>query len=210
MRLGAGADTVSIGIRAIMIYLLDNPPVYKRLRKEVDDFYVNIPSGEITYQQCLSLPYLQAVVKESGRMYPSIVYQIPRYVPAEGIKIAGYNIPPGTAAGMSAMAMNRSKEIFGGDANTFRPERWLENETRAKQMEAFLATVYSITILLIQFGYGSRTCIGKNIALVEMNKYIAQLIRHFDFEFVNKERPYFIKSMWFALQKEMYVRFTQR
>jgi hypothetical protein len=43
-----------------------------------------------------------------------------------------------------------------------------------------------------------------------MNKYIAQLIRHFDFEFVNKERPYFIKSMWFALQKEMYVRFTQR
>jgi cytochrome P450 len=150
MRLGAGADTVSIGIRAIIIYLLDNPTVYKQLQKEVDDFYKNnISSGEITYQQCLSLPYLQAVVKESGRMYPSIVYQIPRYVPAEGIKITGYDIPPGTAAGISAMAMNRSKEIFGSDANRFRPERWLKNELRAKQMDALLSTVYSILILLM-------------------------------------------------------------
>src|SRR5579862_3035540 len=86
--LGAGADTVSIGIRALMIFLMQNPETYKRLQKEVDDFYdKNITEGEITYQQCLSLPYLQAVVKEGGRMYPSIVYQIPRYVPPEGINI---------------------------------------------------------------------------------------------------------------------------
>ena len=140
--LGAGADTVSIGIRAIMIYLIQNPETYKRLQKEVDNFYdKNITIGEITYQQCLSLPFLQAVIKESGRMYPSIVYQIPRYVPPEGINIAGYNIPPGTPAGISALSMNRDKKIFGQDANTFRPERWLEDDAKAKYMDSLLATV---------------------------------------------------------------------
>jgi cytochrome P450 len=74
-------------------------------------------------------------------MYPSIIYQIPRYVPAEGINIAGYDIPPGTAAGISALSYNRSKEIFGQDSNTFRPERWMEDEARAKQMDSLLATV---------------------------------------------------------------------
>ena len=43
-----------------------------------------------------------------------------------------------------------------------------------------------------------------------MNKYIAQLIRHFDFEFVNKEKPYYIYSFWFALQKDMFIRFSDR
>jgi cytochrome P450 len=126
-----------------MIYLIQNPTTYKRLQKEVDTFYdKNLTNGtEISYNQCLTLPFLQAVIKESGRMYPSIIYQIPRYVPAEGINIAGYDIPPGTAAGISALSYNRSKAIFGEDSNTFRPERWLEDETRAKQMDALLGTV---------------------------------------------------------------------
>jgi cytochrome P450 len=40
--LGAGADTVSVGIRAIMDYLMKSPRTYKRLQKEVDDFYETI------------------------------------------------------------------------------------------------------------------------------------------------------------------------
>jgi len=44
-------------------------------KKEGDDFYHdNIIAGEITYQQRLSLPYLQAIIKESTRLYPSILY----------------------------------------------------------------------------------------------------------------------------------------
>jgi cytochrome P450 len=74
-------------------------------------------------------------------MYPSIVYQIPREVPAEGINIAGFDIPPGTPAGISALSFNRSKKIFGEDANEFRPGRWFQ--PNAKEMDALLATVYS-------------------------------------------------------------------
>jgi len=141
--LDGGADTVSVGIRAITCYLIQSPETYKRLQKEVVHFYDNnIIAGEITYQQCLSLPYLQTVIKESTRLYSSIVYQIPRYVlPPEGIHIAGYEIPPGTAAGISALAINCCKKMFGEDANVYGPERWLEDERKARYMDSLLATV---------------------------------------------------------------------
>jgi cytochrome P450 len=134
---------VSIGIRAVMDCLMRHPDVYDRLQKEVDEFYEkSVPKGsEISYQECLTLPYLQAVVKEAGRVFPSIMYQLPRIVPAEGITIAGYALPPGTNAGISARSMNRDKKIFGEDANEFRPERWLEDESRARYMDSLLATV---------------------------------------------------------------------
>jgi len=43
-----------------------------------------------------------------------------------------------------------------------------------------------------------------------MNKYVAQCIRHFDFEFATKEHPYVVKSMWFAMQLDMFVKFSDR
>lgn len=41
---------------------------------------------------------------------------------------------------------------------------------------------------------GSRSCIGRNLALVEVHKYIAQFFRHFDAEIVNKDNPWVTKS----------------
>jgi hypothetical protein len=41
---------------------------------------------------------------------------------------------------------------------------------------------------------GSRSCIGRNLALVEVHKYIAQFFRHFDAEIVNKDHPWVTKS----------------
>ena len=38
-----------------------------------------------------------------------------------------------------------------------------------------------------QFGAGSRTCIGKNISLIELNKLVPELYRHFKFELEEDE-----------------------
>lgn len=140
---GAGADTTSIGIRAILYQLISHPETYRRIREEIDIFYEReiIDGSEITYKQCQTLPYLQAVIKEACRLHPSIVYQIPRYSPAEGINIDGHIIPPGWPVGISALSMNRSRDIFGEDANEFNPERWLEDDKRARYMDSLLATV---------------------------------------------------------------------
>lgn len=57
---------------------------------------------------------------------------------------------------------------------------------------------------------GSRSCVGKNIALVEVHKYIAQFFRHFDGEVVNKEQPWKTKSQWFSIQKDFWITLKER
>jgi cytochrome P450 len=87
---------------------------------------------------------LQAVIKEVERLHPSIVYQLPRYAPPEGLTIDGHFIPPKQIVGISPITMNRSKAIYGEDANEFNPETWLVNNPKVRYMDGRLATVQSM------------------------------------------------------------------
>lgn len=99
----------------------------------------------------------QAVIKEAMRIHPGVGFPLERFVPPEGAVICGTHLPGGTNICMSAPTVHYDKAIFGADAHEFRPERWLETTPdQLKSMDrAFLA-----------FGYGARTCIGKNISIV--------------------------------------------
>lgn len=63
-------------------------------------------------------------------------------MPAEGATICGVRFEAGTVVGMNAWVVHRDKEVFGNDAEEWRPERWLgvDGEKR-KRMEAGLLTV---------------------------------------------------------------------
>ncbi|KAI1609118.1 cytochrome P450 [Exophiala viscosa] len=155
---GAGADTTSIAMRACVHAICLRPQVYRRLQAEIDDYYVanDLKSG-ITYHQTQSLPYLVAVCKEAMRLLPSIVFQLLRHVPAEGMYVGKHYIPGGSEVGISPMAQNRDQDIWGPDADDFRPERWLESEERTRFLDSYNMTFG---------GNGPRMCVGKNIALV--------------------------------------------
>ncbi|RKL07790.1 hypothetical protein BFJ70_g16867 [Fusarium oxysporum] len=205
--LGAGADTTTIGILACMGTLLTHPEAKQRLVKEIDDAYMTLGlegDREISFKEAEKLPYLSAIVCESTRLHPSIQYQLPRNVPAEGVQIGPHFVPRGSVCGVSPMSMNRSQEIFGKDADEFRPERWIaespEDEERIKRERS----------LLVTFGMGSRSCVGKNLATVEIYKYIAQFFRHFDADVVDKNKPWKCKTQWFAFQRNFNVRLTRR
>jgi cytochrome P450 len=65
-------------------------------------------------------------------------------------------------------------------------------------------------IYWIQFGFGARTCIGRNLALVEINNFVAEFCRRYEASFVNKEDPYQVFSQWFSFQDNMLVYLTPR
>lgn len=52
---------------------------------------------------------------------------------------------------------------------------------------------------------GSRSCIGRNLATVELYKYTAAFVRHFDASIVDTERPWVTKSQWFSYQKDFWI-----
>ncbi len=66
------------------------------------------------------------VIKEALRLHPPICFPLERVVPPEGVSLCGHEIPGGTIVGVMAPVMNQNTDIFGPDAETFRPERWLE------------------------------------------------------------------------------------
>lgn len=83
-------------------------------------------SGNVTFDECQQLPYLQAVIKEAMRLHPGIGFPLERYVPSEGANLGGYSLAPGTIVGVNPHVIHRNKAVYGEDADAFRPERWIE------------------------------------------------------------------------------------
>lgn len=221
--LGAGADTTAISILAVLGNILQNPDAFQRLRKELDDAHERLNVLSLPFRELDKLPYLSAVVRESVRLHPSITYQLPRIPPPGGMDICGYHVPSSVSCGISPAAMNRSTSLFGEDAYQWIPERWLpindtaEEAKRLRIMEQNLTTVSPLSLnvpcenrtfptdTMIKFGMGSRSCVGRNLALVEVYKYVATLVRHFDARIINRDRPWVTKSQWFSFQRDFWV-----
>lgn len=74
-------------------------------------------------------------------IHPAVGLLLERVVPPGGANIAGLWLPEGTVIGMNPWVAARDRTVYGDDADTFRPERWLQaNERQLKMMERnFLA-----------------------------------------------------------------------
>ncbi|ETS80078.1 hypothetical protein PFICI_07607 [Pestalotiopsis fici W106-1] len=201
---GAGADTTSIGIRSVLAQLILHPEDYRRVQNEVDEAARAHNMENMPYTVLDKLPFLNACIKEALRLHPSILWQLPREAPAAGINIAGHFIPSSATISMSPIAQNRDAETFDSDANDWNPHRWLPTETNPD------ASIKEMDRYNVTFGYGSRTCVGRNLALVEINHFVAEFCQRYDAEFINKEKPFKIISQWFSYQDDMFVRLKLR
>ncbi|GIZ48492.1 hypothetical protein CKM354_001155000 [Cercospora kikuchii] len=174
----AGSDTTAITLSCIIYSLLWNPACAQELRNEIDTFArEGRISNPVTFKEAQNMPYLQAVIKEALRIHPATGQILARIVPASGAELCGYHVPAGTCVGINAWALHRDTSIWGPDADTFRPERWLEEGASVLERS------------FMPFGLGSRTCIGKNISLLEVAKVIPQIYRNFEIHHVNPGNP---------------------
>jgi len=205
--LGAGADTTAVAILAVLGQLLTDREVFARTRAELDVAHAELDYSTILpYRELEKLQYLSAVIRESMRLHPSITYQLPRVPPAQGVTIGSYHMPSSVACGISPAAMNRSRTLFGEDSHEFIPDRWIAADDSPEEQKRLRAMEQSLTT----FGMGSRSCVGRNLAIVEVHKYIAAFVRNFDAEIVNKSQPWVTKSQWFSFQKDFWVRLKPR
>lgn len=202
----AGSETTAISLAAVFYYLLKNRPCYVRLMEEMDEaihtgMVENRPNGLVTWTESQKLPYLDACIKEAFRLHPAAGLPLERVVPADGMEICGQLIPGGTIVGCSAWVIHRRPEIFGEDVETYRPERWLEaNEESKKSMEG----------CMIQFGMGARTCIGKNISLLEIYKLVPSFLRRFEVDLANPNKEWRLHNAWFVKQLDFNTTFRPR
>lgn len=171
----AGSDTTAITLRAIFYYLLKDPSKTEKLLEELSSQTSNgrfaRDSALVRWEAVRDLPYLSAVINEALRCHPAVGLTLERVVPPQGATVAGHSFRGGTIVGCSAWVLHRDEALFGPRAEEFRPDRWVDAtpEQQARMKNA-----------LFSFGAGARTCIGKNVSLLEMYKLVPAVLRTFE------------------------------
>lgn len=188
----AGSDTTATAIRTTMLYLITSPACYSKLAKEVRNAArLGTISSPITNREAGDLHYLQAVIKEGLRVFPPVTGLMSTIVPKGGDFMHGKSIPEGTDIGWTAFGVLRSKAVYGPDADVFRPERWLEaGDDQLKTMMAQWELV---------FKYGKWQCLGKTVALMELNKVFVEVsyCKNFQSRRQREERKQWL-TLWTA------------
>ncbi|KAF1934828.1 cytochrome P450 [Clathrospora elynae] len=199
----AGSDTSATTIRAVMLYLIKNPSMYSKIQAEIDQgILTGAISSPIKDSEARNMPYLQAAIKEGLRILPPAPNGMFKQVPPQGDVISGTFIPGGTQIGSCALGIHHSKKIFGPDADSFRPERWLEADAaRVAEM--------TNTVDLV-FHYGKYQCLGKNVAWMEFNKVFVELLRVFDFALVQPDKEVKISNGGLWVVEDFWVKVTRR
>ena len=124
-----------------------------------------------------SLPYIAAVFNESLRMYPPVPVELKEST-AESTFPDGTRLPKGSVVLWVTWAMGRSKNIWGDDADEFRPERWLIAEGKGEPLSMKTMSAFAFPV----FNGGPRACLGKRMAELLAVHVIANLIWKYDFE----------------------------
>jgi len=109
------------------------------------------------------------VIQEVLRLYPPAAF-VSREA-YEDIQIGNLDVPKGVCLWTLIPTLHRDPEIWGADANEFKPERFSEGVSKAcKYPQAY-----------VPFGLGTRLCLGKNFAMVELKVVLALIISRFSF-----------------------------
>jgi len=186
----AGTDTTTAAMTHILQLLAENPHIQDQLRQEIHE---NMTNDDIPYDTLIDLPLLDAVCRETLRLYPpvSFVFRetfedsvIPLSRPATGVNgklIFEIPVTKGTGIIVGIRASNRNKEIWGEDAHEWKPERWL-SPLPATVTDARIPGVYSN---LMTFFGGGRSCIGFKFSQLEMKVVLSMLLHSFRFSLPN-------------------------
>lgn len=158
----AGHETTANTLTWAWYLLSQHPQVEAALHTELDA----VLSGRApTFEDLPHLPFTEAVVKETLRLYPAAY--ITSREPQEDVRIGEYHIPKGYSVLVSPYITHRDPRWFDAPEQ-FMPERWLGDlEKRLPKFAYF------------PFGGGPRICIGNAFALMEARLILATIAQRF-------------------------------
>ncbi|KAF8633081.1 hypothetical protein AX15_001529 [Amanita polypyramis BW_CC] len=189
----AAVDTTTTALSRILQLLALHPEVQDKLRQELRE--ARQKHGDLSYDELTSLPYMDAISRETLRLYPPVPTMhraakkdmiLPLSTPVKGLD--GHDmheifVPSGTLVLVSAFNSNRNPEIWGLDAHEWKPERWL-SPLPSSVTGAHIPGIYSH---LMTFFGGSRACIGFKFSQLEMKVVLSLLVDTFEFKPSDKE-----------------------
>ncbi|KAJ3696172.1 hypothetical protein LUZ60_001549 [Juncus effusus] len=169
--LQTGSDSSVCTIEWAMSNLLNNPRVLGKLTNEIIN---GVGNSRLLQESDLdNLPYLQCVIMETLRLYPTAPLLVP-HESREDVSIEGYKIPRGTMLLVNVYLIHRDPELFEA-SEEFKPDRF-EEETNEKMKQ-----------LMFPFGMGRRKCPGEGFAMSTVAVILGTLIQCFEWKRIEGE-----------------------
>ncbi|KAF8908659.1 cytochrome P450 [Gymnopilus junonius] len=205
----AATDTTSSALSRILFILSKHQDAQEKLRREIQESRKE-QNGDLTYDQLVNLPYLDAVCRETLRLYAPVSTMsrttrqdiiLPLSKPITGLdgrEMHDIFVPNNTNIIIGILASNRNPDIWGPDSLEWKPERWLEPLPK-KVDEAHIPGVYSH---LMTFLGGGRACIGFKFSQLEMKVVLSLLVESFRFSPSVKEISWQMNAIATPILKE--------
>jgi len=159
----------------------------KKIQDKLRDEVSKLSTDNPTMEELNSLPYLDAVVRETLRIYAPVTATMRTAMEDDVLPLENpvkdrngklhhdIRIAKGQVIVIPISIINTSKEIWGGNADQFDPSRWNSVPRAASSIPGIWGN-------MLTFLGGPRACIGFRFSLVEMKALLFTLIRAFDFE----------------------------
>ncbi|MBD2436200.1 cytochrome P450 [Nostoc sp. FACHB-110] len=162
----AGHETTAIALAWALYWVHYHPEVGEKLLQELNS--IDVSSADPT--TITQLPYLNAVCSETLRIYPVVLFALPRILQAP-MQLMGYDLPKGMTVSVSIYSTHHNPDIYP-EPKCFRPERFLERQFSQYEF--------------LPFGGGNRRCLGMAFALFEMKLVLATILSHYSLELLDK------------------------
>ncbi|XBI87168.1 hypothetical protein VPH35_025298 [Triticum aestivum] len=203
----AARDTIATTLTWIFYNLAQNPNIVSIIRNELSP----IASRKVAVGVCTpvifepeetkSLVYLTATLYETLRLYPPAPV-LRKTVAVDDIMPSGHEVHAGDTIFISVHSMGRMEAVWGKDCLDYNPHRWLSddgNNLRYVPSHKFLA-----------FNSGPRMCLGKDIAVMQMNTVIATTVWNFDVQLVKGQRIQPKPSIILEMENGLIVKLKKR
>uniref|UniRef100_A0A8D8RY50 Cytochrome P450 4c3 n=1 Tax=Cacopsylla melanoneura TaxID=428564 RepID=A0A8D8RY50_9HEMI len=181
------------------LYLLAaNQDIQDKVVSEIEDIFGSLECNEIQIEHLKKMEYLEKVIKESLRLYPSVPY-FSRWLEHD-LQLGEFTIPAQSNIAIVTYWLHRNPESFP-DPEKFDPERFSKENSAERHPFAY-----------IPFSAGPRNCIGQRFALMEEKVVLTQLLRKFKFEAVpNQDKvKCYIAVVLRPLENNLQVRIVPR
>ncbi|KAI0533247.1 cytochrome P450 [Xylaria digitata] len=166
----AGGETTATTSAAVLYFLLKTPRVLAKANSEVRERYASY--ADIDSGSAQQLPYLQAVIDEALRLYPSGAQGFPRLSP--GTTIDGLWVPKGTEVYTCTWVASRNPDYWHRP-DEFIPERWIDPEST------------DVKAASQPFSLGYRACPGKSFAMLQLSLMLAKILYTYDMEMLDPD-----------------------
>ena len=165
---GAGGGTVSTSLQWFVALMAAHPHVQEKLFQKVNE--VIGQSRDASLSDRAQLPLVEATIAEVLRYSGAVPFTLPHATTCD-TTLQGYDIPEGTVVLVNLYSILMDKELWG-DPETFRPERFLDEEGQLDRGRMEQVSSFSL---------GRRRCVGEFLAKMELFVFITTLIQRVRF-----------------------------